>query len=78
MKIPPRAIHDFDMDGPLQDLDDPGRFANPYYSAYAWWFDDEWGHEHGPYETQMAATRALFQHMAPKQTWRQHFMDWLR
>ena len=38
--------------------------ANPYYSAYAWWWDDEMGHAWGPYETQTGALRALMEHIA--------------
>lgn len=52
--------------------------SNPHYSAYTWWWDDEMGHKHGPYDTEQAALRDLLKHMTPKRTWRQHFMDWLR
>lgn len=45
-----------------------GGQANPYYSAYAWWWLDEWGHEHGPCETQQTALRELLEHMQPKRT----------
>jgi hypothetical protein len=51
--------------------------ANPYYSAYAWWFDDAMGHMHGPYETQRAATHALLQYMVPRKPWFQRFADWI-
>ena len=51
--------------------------ANPYFSAYAWWWDDEMDTAHGPFETQRAATFALFQHMSPRKSWLTRFIDWI-
>ena len=44
--------------------------ANPYYSAYAWWFEDA-GREHGPYESQSEALKALLEQAVKRETWLQ-------
>lgn len=51
--------------------------ANPFYSAYAWWFFDEAYDMHGPFETQRAATHALLIHMVPRKGWFTRFIDWV-
>jgi hypothetical protein len=42
--------------------------ANPYYSAYAWWFEDA-GKEYGPFESQRDALKALLTHAVARETW---------
>ena len=42
--------------------------ANPYYSAYAWWFEDA-GKEYGPFESQREALKALLTHAIARETW---------
>ena len=49
--------------------------ANPYYSAFAWWWKDAQKREHGPYETQRAALRALLKHLQPTR-W-DRFLNWI-
>jgi hypothetical protein len=43
--------------------------ANPYYSEYTWWFEDENGKEYGPYETQSEALQALLQAIKDREIW---------
>ena len=43
--------------------------ANPYYSAYAWWWDDENGKEYGPYENDHEALQALLQVIKDRDKW---------
>ena len=50
------------------DAHDERAKANPYYSAYAWWFEDG-GREYGPYETQSEALKALLTHAVERETW---------
>jgi hypothetical protein len=59
------------------DAHDERALANPYYSAFAWWWKDETGYEHGPYETQRAALRDLLYYMSPKKSWLTRFIDWI-
>ena len=42
--------------------------ANPYYSAYTWWFEDA-GREYGPYESQSEALKALLTHTVEREKW---------
>ena len=48
--------------------------ANPYYSAYAWWWTDENGKEYGPYESQSEALQTLLQALKERDKW-QHQRD---
>ena len=48
------------------DLHDERSLANPYYSAFAWWWDDTMGHEYGPYATQSEALHSLLKFMQPR------------
>ena len=50
------------------DAHDERAKANPYYSAYAWWFEDG-GREYGPYETQSEALKALLTHAVEREKW---------
>ena len=50
------------------DAHDEHAKANPYYSAYAWWFEDA-GQEHGPYESQSKALKALLTHAVEREAW---------
>ena len=50
----------------IADLHDERSLANPYYSAFAWWWDDPMGHEYGPYATQNEALFNLLKFMQPK------------
>ena len=51
----------------IADLhDERSSLANPYYSAFAWWWDDSMGHEYGPYATQSEALFNLLKFMQPK------------
>ena len=47
----------------IADLHDELACANPYYSAFAWWWDDTMGHEYGPYATQSEALYYLLKFM---------------
>ena len=50
------------------DAHDERAQANPYYSAYAWWFEDA-GKEYGPFESQRDALKALLTHAIARETW---------
>ena len=50
----------------IADLHDERSLANPYYSAFAWWWDDTMGHEYGPYATQNEALHSLLKFMQPR------------
>ena len=50
----------------IADLHDEHALANPYYSAFAWWWDDTMGHEYGPYATQSEALHSLLKFMQPR------------
>lgn len=39
---------------------------NPYYSAFAWWWADKHGDEHGPYALEREALRAALKFLQPK------------
>jgi len=50
----------------IADLHDEHALPNPYYSAFAWWWDDTMGHEYGPYATQSEALHSLLKFMQPR------------